>query len=114
MLSWFIKEPSIAAALGGMKLTETSLLSVNCISNSCLDENIELNWIKAYFTKTGWSTILKSVEKVQKMSWLCSNCRQPLDGDQIGCDGCLKWRHYNCAAVKKAPKSKNWFCRDCR
>ena len=64
ILSWFIKESSIAASLDGMKL---SLLAVKYISNSCLDENIELKRIKSYFTTTGWSAIISSVERVQEM-----------------------------------------------
>lgn len=111
MLLWFTKESSIATALNGTVLAEKIILAVKHISNACLDENIELNRIKPYFTTSGWTAILRVVKRVQKLEWLCGKCKKQLDGDQIGCDGCLKWMHYQCATVKRAPKSKSWFCR---
>ena len=99
--------------MNGTALTENNILSVKQISNACLDENIELSRIKPYFTTSGWTAILQAVKRVQKLGWLCGKCKKQLDSDQIGCDGCLKWIHYQCATVKRAPKAKNQFCQNC-
>ena len=43
-------------------------------------------------------------------------CRQPEEGEMIGCDNnaCLiQWFHISCLHIKKIPKGK-WFCPDCR
>ena len=33
--------------------------------------------------------------------------------ESICCDGCLDWVHLKCTGLKRAPKSKHWFCRAC-
>lgn len=44
-------------------------------------------------------------------------CGGPDEGRMIACDNenCrLKWFHYSCVGLKRAPKSKLWFCSSCR
>ena len=113
MLLWFVKKSSITSAMDGVKVAENNLLPVKDVSNSCLDENIEVKRIRAYFTSTGWSALLRLLVKVQEIGWLCTNCKKQLDGDQIGCDGCLKWRHYHCAHFTKHRSQQTGFV-DCQ
>lgn len=44
-------------------------------------------------------------------------CEKPSSGDMIACDNdsCPRqWFHFDCVGLKQAPKSKNWFCDDCK
>ena len=44
-------------------------------------------------------------------------CRGPEAGDMVGCDNkeCMyKWFHLSCLNFKTFPKSKMWYCPDCR
>ncbi|XP_037505679.1 uncharacterized protein LOC119382008 [Rhipicephalus sanguineus] len=44
-------------------------------------------------------------------------CRGPETGKMIACDSSscqYKWFHFSCVALKKAPKSKHWFCPECK
>ena len=44
-------------------------------------------------------------------------CQNIEDGEMIGCDNqnCqYKWFHLRCVYLDKAPKSKLWYCPDCR
>lgn len=45
-------------------------------------------------------------------------CNKPSDGkDMIACDGedCKKeWFHFECVGLKEAPKSKKWYCKECK
>ena len=44
-------------------------------------------------------------------------CNKPASGDMIGCDNndCHRqWFHFECVGLGSAPKSKHWFCDDCR
>ena len=44
-------------------------------------------------------------------------CEQVESGDMVGCDNdrCdIKWFHFECVKISRAPKSKKWYCPDCR
>ena len=44
-------------------------------------------------------------------------CEQPESGEMVGCDNheCeIKWFHFECVQISKKPKSKKWYCPDCR
>ena len=44
-------------------------------------------------------------------------CHGPDEGDMVGCDNpsCLyQWFHFDCLGLKSQPKSKKWFCPECR
>ena len=44
-------------------------------------------------------------------------CKGPDAGDMIGCDReeCVyKWFHLSCLKLKTFPRSKVWYCPDCR
>lgn len=43
-------------------------------------------------------------------------CGGPEYGDMIQCDGesCIgKWFHFSCVKIKRAPKARKWFCKNC-
>lgn len=44
-------------------------------------------------------------------------CKGPESGDMIGCDNpsCpYRWFHFDCLKLTVPPRSKKWFCPDCR
>lgn len=44
-------------------------------------------------------------------------CQKPEDGKMVMCDSqtCeLKWFHYSCVNLKRAPKTKKWYCPQCK
>ena len=114
MLPWFVGRHSAESALTGRILTERNVrINPASVSTACLDENISMHRIKHYFSPEGWKTLLVTWEKVVSLGWRCGICKKDLDGDQIGCDGCLLWYHYRCVGYKKTPKCLTWFCRAC-
>ena len=110
MLQWFVSISSTNAALMG---TSEDIKCINEISSACIDENLNINRIKQYFTDDSWLVLLEKVSKFMEIGWLCRICKESLNGNQIGCDSCLEWQHFDCIGIKKAPKAKTWFCRYC-
>ena len=44
-------------------------------------------------------------------------CEQVESGDMVCCDNdsCeIKWFHYECVKISRAPRTKKWYCPDCR
>ena len=44
-------------------------------------------------------------------------CGGPEEGDMVACDGksCkYSWFHITCLRLKSLPKTKSWFCPDCK
>lgn len=44
-------------------------------------------------------------------------CRGPEEGRMVGCDNSkckYEWFHLTCLGLKVEPKSKHWYCPDCR
>jgi len=44
-------------------------------------------------------------------------CHGPDEGDMVGCDNssCVhQWFHLECLGLKSMPKTKKWFCPECR
>lgn len=44
-------------------------------------------------------------------------CRGPESGEMIACDNSLcpyVWFHFDCLKLRAPPRSKKWFCPDCR
>ena len=75
--------------------------------SSCLHDNVDSYHLKKYFTPEAWNTLLRRVQEKSKCDWLYSVCYLTLDGEQIYCDSCLSWCHFNCVGLLQAPKTKN-------
>jgi hypothetical protein len=41
-------------------------------------------------------------------------CQQADNEDMVACDGCHAWYHFTCVGLRKAPKSKLYFCPKCK
>ena len=116
MLKWFVdKEVAERVMRGGDLIEEQEVESrPEKIPRKCLDENVCISQIKKYFSFDGWSVLMNSIEIMHTHgSWICSKCCNELAGESIACDSCLEWCHLQCAGLKRAPKTKHWFCRCC-
>ena len=111
MLSWFVDKKVVEAALNGSLVEEEH---IECrpekVSDAVVDENVDVNLIRKYFSYDGWLLCEQVInQKVKKMKWKCSTCHCDLGGESIACDSCLLWYHFACVGLTKHPKTKNWF-----
>ncbi len=87
------------------------------IPASCLDKNVCVQSVQKYFSEDAWAALKQVIEVVQKNAvWYCGVCTKAIDDDaenSIMCDSCLSWFHFCCVSLKKSPKCKQWFCRQC-
>ena len=83
------------------------------IPSATLDSHIDII-IRKFFDGDGWMALTVTMEERRQLPWFCHSCQQSLEGQSIGCDSCLNWQHWSCAAVKCQPKSKFWHCKDCK
>jgi len=118
MLEWFVDTSIVKSALKGKLIEEEDVETrPEYVSASCLDENVCLRNIQKYFTRDSWKALLHLVEAVkQETVWFCGRCTSIIEDeeeDSIVCESCLKWFHFKCTGLKKAPKVSNWFCRRC-
>lgn len=117
MLEWFVSSTIAEKCLTRGEIITEEL--VECrperVSNSCLDENVDIFLIKKHFTFDAWQVILHSIEqKKEQNDWFCTICSHDLqDSTSILCDCCLCWFHLSCVGLRNVPKQKEWFCRFC-
>ena len=119
MLLWFV-EPAVAeAALSRKVLVEESQIEIipEKITPSVLHENVHLESCKKYLTNDAWLALQGVIDVISSNpSYYCGTCTNGIDDkyhSSIQCDSCLTWFHYKCANIKKTPKTKLSFCRNC-
>ena len=119
MLSWFVDSQVINPVITRKRVVEEADVEIRPekIPSSCLDENVCINSIQKYFSADAWAAVEQVLEVVKKNpAWFCGSCAKEIDDnteDSIICDSCLSWFHFNCLGLKKPPKIKEWFCRQC-
>lgn len=55
----------------------------------------------------------KQTPGVQQTFCICG-ATNDTDSDMVGCDMCNQWFHIACLKLKRLPKSKTWYCKQCR
>ena len=93
---------------------------VEKVSIKCIDDGVDLNRIRRFFTDAGWEAVQCVVAKVTKRGvWTCKVCDGDVDsgpsglsvgdvdsgpsGLSVGCDACLEWFHGRCVGLTRAP-----------
>ncbi|KAL4226267.1 hypothetical protein ACF0H5_014251 [Mactra antiquata] len=106
MLKWFVHEDVASACMNyGRLVTITDITTTaETVNMAATDTNFET--IYKYFDTIALQKVLEIVNAANKRVWTCSVCSEHLDTRCIGCDLCLGWFHYHCAALTAAPKSK--------
>ena len=101
------------AALKGWLIEEEEVKYIpENVSNSIVDENINLNIVNKYFTSDVWLL----VQQVRQLKRHCHSCSGTPEDEQLRsvcCEACLNWYHFKCAGLVRKPKMKNWICRQC-
>ena len=117
MLNWFVNREVTERVVRGGTLIEEH--EVECrperIPRKCLDDNVCIGLIRKHFSFDGWNVLQNCIDTMRVQgSWTCPMCHTELcTSESICCDGCLEWLHLKCAGLRRAPKSKHWFCRSC-
>ena len=91
-------------------LSEEKLPIFSRLSDSLLDENVNITLIEGYCAGNNFIKSKQLVkEKSKRSAWKCGSCSKFLrKKHSILCDRCLLWSHYNCSKLKKKPAG-NWF-----
>ena len=117
ILGFFVEEKDIEEVfrVSGMLLGQESVETIpENIPSAALDSHVDVNIIRKFFDGDGWMALTAAMEERRQLPWFCHSCQDTLEGQSIGCDSCLNWQHWSCAAVKGQPKSKFWYCKDCK
>ena len=99
-----------------LKITEEYVETVPQNIPSCvLDNEIDLNLIRDFFTEDGWIAVTVVFNLRKDLPWCCKKCNGDLtEIRSVGCDSCLGWFHYHCANIKTEPRVKYWYCLNCK
>ena len=101
--------------VSGMLLGQESVETIpENIPSASLDPHVDINIVRKYFDGDGWACLTATMKERRELPWFCHSCQETLDGKSIGCDSCLNWQHWGCAGVKTQPKTKFWYCKDCK
>ena len=116
MLKWFVSDASVNECLGSIGLRRIKEDEVECKPEDLFlaATEVDLDCIRKYFENDAWLSVIDVVNNAKSREWTCSVCNELLETRHVGCDMCLGWLHYHCAAITCAPKTKNWFCRQCQ
>ena len=88
---------------------------VGNVASSIRDSHVDINIVRRFFDEDGWLSLQHIVESRKNAPWVCGECQGPLEDDSsICCDSCLSWGHLRCTGLKKPPKIKFWFCKECK
>lgn len=120
LLGWFVSKEDVNLAVmePGYLIDEDSVeVMPENVVDGVMDENVDISLIEKYFTPDAWMLIEDVVtQKRRKRHFTCSCCSEALTEScqwVIACDHCLCWFHLNCVGLRKLPKTKHWFCRNC-
>ena len=79
ILSWFVDNDVVDCAFNGILIEEESLeVCPEKVSLACIDENVDINSCKKYFSKDAWTCIQATIETIRTMSdptWYCGTCQ---------------------------------------
>ena len=118
-MGWFVDTEEVLAVMKNPKnlIEETSVeVLPEKIPDSVLDENVDINLVRHYFTNDAWVLVQDVVGRKKKNCvYICKFCQHNLDEcpEANLCHGCLIWYHMKCVGLRQSPKAKHWFCRDC-
>ncbi|XP_050056000.1 zinc finger SWIM domain-containing protein 3-like isoform X11 [Aphis gossypii] len=119
LLKWIVTDENIVtkALYNNYIIDDVSILTQQDeIHNGILEEDVDINMVKHFFTNGIWKSLIKIIDiKRKKVVWLCPTCQKDISlKKSILCDSCLTWFHVKCdICIKPKPKKANWFCSQC-
>ena len=118
ILSFFVDEDIIQRAYSQATLIgeESIVMIPNEIPSAALDSHIDIWIIQKFFHADGWAALELVYNARKQLPWTCRKCCNELENQEnsIGCDSCLNWFHWGCEKIKSRPKTKFWYCKDCK
>ncbi|KAH0555431.1 hypothetical protein KQX54_018854 [Cotesia glomerata] len=85
------------------------------IGDSFMEVNVNIDLLKNYCTEEVWEKIAQWVnDKRTKNIFHCSKCQEICGEKTVFCDCCCCWYDFDCVKISKIPRTKYWFCPDCR
>ncbi|XP_041459223.1 transcription initiation factor TFIID subunit 3-like [Lytechinus variegatus] len=120
VVSWLVgEELAKRSILRGYMIEEVDVeVRPEKLPSRILDEQVDVNRMRKYFTKDAWSLVQDVVAaKRNDPRWTCPICNLDLDdidSPTLGCDACLEWFHLKCLGKASQPKAAKWFCSVCR
>ena len=100
ILLWFVESAIAELALSQKGLIQEDSVEVlpERVTASCLDENVDIQSCRKYFTTDGWLAIENVVEAMkQDPVWYFGRCTRPINDEgenSVQCDSCLIWYHF--------------------
>ncbi|XP_043270291.1 uncharacterized protein [Venturia canescens] len=128
ILKWLVDEKiAFSAVHNGINIPEESVETrPNEVSDSIIDEDVNIESVRRYFSVEAWKIVEEFVkQKKDSNVFVCAMCDVDLDTTvddeshplnqkfSIRCDYCMSWYHLSCVALKKLPKTKFWQCKKC-
>lgn len=117
MLKWFVEDNVARAALEETVLVQEEEVEVRpeCIPDAVMDENVDIHLIRRFFSHDAWLVMEDTLSRKRRnFVYLCRYCAHDVhESVSVACDCCLLWFHLKCVGLKKEPKQKYWFCRQC-
>ena len=117
ILGWLVNDSVTEAVMSGHRLigeeeVEQDPEEVGC---SVRDKHVDINIVRRFFDDDAWTAVDHVYHQCLISSWRCSRCTVILEDDgSICCDSCLNWMHMKCAKLKKSPRTRFWFCSNCK
>lgn len=122
ILTWFVDNEVIDAVVQNTQKTLIEEHQVEVfperLPDAMRDENVVIHIVRQYFTNDAWMILEDAVRQKATFPYVCKLSFHNLhETDEesltMACYHCLCWFHLKCTGLKKAPKTKFWFCRKC-
>ena len=86
------------------------------ISNGCRDGMVDIGCIRRYFDSDGYIAIQQVHDAMKAALPICHVCVVDIDepAPSICCDSCLQAVHLKCIGKRVLPKTKYWYCKQCK
>ena len=114
VLAWLVDRNVINRCMTEQYAIQEADVEVNpaCISLAC--KEIDVSLVKQYFSEDAWLLAKQATDLRMANEWTCDVCSEELETRAIACDRCLLWFHYHCASISAKPRTKFWYCLQCR
>lgn len=119
LLKWIVTDENVVtkALYNNYIIDDVRILTQQDeIHSGILEEDVDINMVKCFFTNGIWKSLIKIINiKWKKVVWICPTCQKDISlKKSILYDSCCTWFHVNCdICIKPKPKNAYWFCSQC-
>lgn len=80
------------------------------VFNRLRNAEVSLDYLKEIVDDKCLEFLQNELSKIKDSPWNCSKCNSPLSNNQVRCDYCMDWFHFDCVRYKK---SQRFVCTTC-